>query len=107
MICFLSYVFWFLLRSTLSRLRGHKWLRNRLFRGVPLKGDREALWALLDLVSDFIRFGDNSKETLESFFEKPEFHIFIAAPEEEVDFDTVPLLEPGGCFRCLDTHVVV
>src|SRR3989344_3705167 len=107
MICCLSYVFWSLCGSDLSRLRGHGWLRSWLFRGIPFEGDREAFGALLDLVSDFIRFGDNSKETLESFLEEAEFHIFVAPPEEKVDLDPVPLLEPCGGFCCLDAHVVV
>ncbi len=44
--------------------------------------------------------GNEFEEAFKSFFEKRLIHVLIATREEEVDFDTVPFLEPlGGALR--------
>ena len=98
MIYWTSYTFWFC---------HHRLGLGRLFDGIILlNDDREALWALLDLVRDFIRFWDDCKEALQAVLEEFELHVLIATPEEEVDLDPVTLPEPGSDLGRLYVHVV-
>src|SRR3989344_4692814 len=79
----------------------------RLLRRVAFEGDGEALGALLYRLCYFVTLGNDREETLQALFEKFEFHILVAAPQEEVHFYAVTFLEPSGRFARLYLHVAL
>src|SRR5262245_30604319 len=77
--------------------RGFYWslcgLRG-FFGCIALKGNRETLWALLDLNSNLVAFRNDRKKTLQALLQEIELHVLVAAPEEEVDFHAMAFFKP-------------
>ncbi len=63
-----------------------------------LDDNGEALQSLLRRFGDRVLLGDELEDAFESLFQEVELHVLRAAGEEEVDFDSMSLLQP---FRCL------
>src|SRR3989338_5134432 len=81
--------------------------RLRLLRRVAFEGDGEALGAFLDGFGHFVAFGDDREETLQALLKEFEFHILVAAPQEEVHFYAMTFFEPRGRFARLYLHVAL
>lgn len=68
--------------------------------------DREALERLLRRFGDRVLLGDELEDAFEALFEEVEFHVLRAAGEEEVDFDSMSLLQPFRCLFCFQCQIV-